>query len=222
VVRNEGSVLVADGDVRERRLVAGVLRRAGYETVEVENGFDALEVARAGGVGLLILEVALPGMTGYEVCHELRRESGNQLPIVLVSATRTDSLDRVAGLLLGADDYIAKPLESAEVLARIRRLLARRADAYAPSEGEGEILNHLTHREREVLDLLAQGLAQQEIARYLSISPKTVGTHLQTLMSKLGVHSRAELVARAYRAGLVSEIQGRREAARTPNGPRPV
>jgi hypothetical protein len=61
---------------------------------------------------------------------------------------------------------------------------------------------------------------QEEIARQLSISPKTVGTHLQKLMSKLGVHSRAELVARAFRVGLVSEIQGRREAARLHNGPR--
>src|SRR4051794_16698746 len=80
--RNEGSVLVADGDVRERRLVAGVLRRAGYETVEVENGFDALEAARGGGIGLAVLDVSLPGLTGYEVCHELRRDSGHQLPIV--------------------------------------------------------------------------------------------------------------------------------------------
>jgi two-component system nitrate/nitrite response regulator NarL len=191
-----------------------VLRRAGYETAEAENGFDALEAVRAGGVSLLILDVSLPGMTGYEVCHELRRGNGTQLPIVLVSATRTDSLDRVVGLLLGADDYIAKPLESAEVLVRIGRLLDRRAGVYAPVEGEPDVLLHLTHREREVLDLLSQGMAQKEIARHLSISPKTVGTHLQKLMGKLGVHSRAELVARAYRAGLVSELQARRETTR--------
>lgn len=203
-------MLVADSDEGERRLVAGVLRRAGYDTVEVENGFDVLEAVRGGGVGLILLDVSLPGMTGYEVCHELRREGGNQLPIVLSSATRTDSLDRVVGLLLGADDYIAKPVESAEMLARIGRLLDRRNGTYAPADGEGDALTHLTQREREVLDLLSQGLAQKEIARYLSISPKTVGTHLQKLMSKLGVHSRAELVARAFRAGLVSELDERR------------
>jgi len=218
VVGNEGPVLVADGDAQERRLTAAVLRRAGYDVLEVENGFEALEASRGGGVGLVLLDVSLSGMTGYEVCHELRRERGNQLPIVLVSATRTDSLDRVVGLLLGADDYIAKPVESGEMLARIGRLFERRV-VYAALDAETEKLSHLTQRERQVLDLLSQGLAQKEIARYLSISPKTVGTHLQKLMSKLGVHSRAELVARAFRAGLVSGLEDGGEPVPF-NGPR--
>ena len=205
-MRSAGSVLVADGDVEERRLTVATLQRAGYEVVEANNGFDALELVRGGRVALALLDVTLSGMTGYEVCHELRRHDESRLPIILVSATRTDSLDRVVGLLLGADDYVAKPVESAEMLVRVGRLLQRDGDGARPAlAGKRDASTHLTQREGEVLELLSQGLAQKEIARVLSISPKTVGTHLQKLMSKLGVHSRAELVARAFREGLVSE-----------------
>jgi DNA-binding NarL/FixJ family response regulator len=214
-VRKEGPVVLADGDAGERGLVAATLRRAGFDTIEVGSGFDALEAGRAPGVGLVMLEVALPDMTGYEVCHALRRERGDEIPIVFISATRTDSLDHVVGLLLGADDYMSKPLDPSELVARVGRFVSR-AGAHAP---ESEVANglRLTKREREVLELLAQGCVQKEIAVELSISPKTVGTHIQQLLIKLGVHSRAEVVARAFRVGLVSPLYDRRASGQTPS-----
>jgi CheY-like chemotaxis protein len=78
-----GELVVADGDERSRTVVAGSLRRAGYETIEVGNGLEALEAARADGVGLVMLEVDLPDMSGYEVCRDLRSESGEELPDLL-------------------------------------------------------------------------------------------------------------------------------------------
>jgi DNA-binding NarL/FixJ family response regulator len=184
-------------------VVATALRQAGYETLEVETGLEALEAGRDPTVGLLVLEVALPGMTGYEICHQLRHELGDDLPIFLMSGTRVEPIDRVAGLLLGADDYVTKPFVPAELVARISRFIARRSSALSGNGGVASTV-HLTAREREVLTLLTEGRSQKQISYDLTISSKTVGTHIQKLLTKVGAHSRAELVAQAFRTGLVS------------------
>jgi DNA-binding NarL/FixJ family response regulator len=178
------------------------LRRAGFDTIEVDNGLDALSAARAEGVGAVLLEVLLPAMTGYEVCRMLREELGERLAIFFVASTRTDPADRVAGLLLGADDFIVKPFHPDELVVRVGRFVSSRSTS-APSVQTDERVR-VTARERQVLELLAEGTNQKQIAAQLTISSKTVGTHIQNLLLKFGVHSRAELVACAYRDGLVS------------------
>jgi DNA-binding NarL/FixJ family response regulator len=194
--------VLAVGDELTRQLAASSLQRAGYETIELDRGDEALAAVRSGGVVLVLVEIELQDMTGYEICHALRQEHGEDLPIFLVSGIRTEPMDRIAGLLLGADDYLTKPFDPNELLARVRRFVTR-PGATATRNGHAERLR-LTEREQEVLGLLAQGARQKEIALQLSISPKTVGTHIQNLLGKLGVHSRAELVARAYGLGLVA------------------
>src|SRR5436190_8468262 len=199
MLERSGAVVIADDDGRSSAGLAAALQRAGYATVEIRTGAEALEAARADDVGLLLLEVTLPDMTGYEVCRQLRDE-GDELPIFFLSGTHTDSVDRVAGLLLGADDFIVKPFDPGELVARVRRHVSRRA---APLRADASSAPSLTRREDEILGLLTQGGSQKEIAHQLSISPKTVATHIQNLLGKLDVHSRAELVARAYLLGLV-------------------
>ena len=122
-----GTVLIVDGDERSRAQIARALERAGYATLDVESAGEAIEAARANGVALVLLELELPDMTGYEVCRDLRDEHGEGLPIFFMSGTRTEALDRVAGLLLGADDFIVKPFDRAELVARV---LASRAAAW--------------------------------------------------------------------------------------------
>jgi DNA-binding NarL/FixJ family response regulator len=204
-----GAVVIADADERCRALASKALRRAGYETVEVGTGDDALAAVRADGVSLLLLEVDLPDMTGYEVCRELREDGGHELPIFFISGTRTESLYRVAGLLLGADDFIVKPFDPNELVARVRRFVTRRASP-PPAAAASEAAPRLTPREEEILGFLAEGRGQSKIAAQLSISPKTVATHIQHLLEKFSAHSRAELVARAYVLGLA-----RREGTHT-------
>jgi DNA-binding NarL/FixJ family response regulator len=192
-----GPILLAEPDSEARKQLVRVFERAGYPVVAVRGGVEALEAARATRPCAAVLEVPLSRLSGYEVCRALRAEFGADLPIVFVSGRRTESYDRVAGLLLGADDYLVKPCAPDELLARVRRLLDREPSA------PPQTLPRLTQREQEVLGLLAEGLEQNEIAARLVISSKTVGTHIEHILSKLGVRSRTQAVARAFREELV-------------------
>jgi DNA-binding NarL/FixJ family response regulator len=190
-------ILIVDSDDSAGKLAADVLRSGGYTTLEAKNGEEALEIARRELPCVVILEVQLPGICGYEVCRKLREAFGGSLSIVFLSGLRKESFDRVAGLLLGADDYLMKPFAADELLARVRGLIRR---SPAPTSG---VASKLTERERDVLQLLVQGLDQKEIANRLFISPKTVGTHTEHIFAKLGVHSRSQALALAYRDDLV-------------------
>lgn len=198
-------VVIADADGESRSLAAKVFRRAGYRTTQARSGTAALAAVHRDWPALVLLDVGLPGVSGYQVCHELREQYGHELPIVFLSATRTQSSDRVAGLLLGADDYVVKPFDPDELLARAERLIAPPAVAGSPGKRRATTNTQLglTNREHQILDLLAAGLQQNDISNRLVISPKTVATHIQRILGKLGVHSRAEAVAKAHREGLI-------------------
>ena len=187
------TILVVDDDPAFRVFVRGLLESADYRVTEAAGAVEALNGIKPRPE-LVILDVAMAPTTGYEVCRVLRSRRP-ELPILFVSGEQTGALDRVAGLTLGADDYLVKPFEPEELLARVQALLRRSLPQRAVSA--------LTERELEVLHLLADGLKQQEIAQRLVISAKTVGTHIEHVLSKLDVHSRAEAVAAAYRRDLL-------------------
>jgi DNA-binding NarL/FixJ family response regulator len=200
-------ILVVDRNTGTRSQVARLLERVGYETQQARNGREALEAARQVQPALVLLEVNLAEVSGYEVCRELRNRFGDDIAIIFLSGDRTEPYDRVAGLLLGADDYIVKPFDEGELLARVRSSLRR--SAVRPNNGsQGDpAAEKLTSREHEVLKLLASGLTQAEIASELFISPKTVAGHIQRVLKKLGVHSRAQAVAFAHEQGL-ADVEG--------------
>lgn len=194
--RRCGPIAIADGDARTRRSVSLTLERARYETRSFADGHGLLDDARLEPPSLVIIDTALPGLSAYEVCLRLREEFGQLLPIIFVSAERVEAHDRIAALELGADDVVAKPIHEGELLARVHRLLER-----TPAAAAGK--QPLTPREREVLAWLARGLTQREIAEELVVSPKTIGSHIQSVLGKLGVHSRTQAVALAFREGLL-------------------
>jgi DNA-binding NarL/FixJ family response regulator len=196
-------ILVVDDDESFRTLLRRLLELAGYEVRDAADGDHALAAARLTRPSLVVLDVRLPGISGYEVLRQLQESVGEDLPVILVSGERVDKEDVVAGLLLGADDYVVKPFHPDELLARIRRSLKRSHAPAAPvNGGSSATLHGLTTREAEVLGLLADGFTQAEIATKLVVSPRTVGTHIQHILSKLDVHSRAQAVALALRNGL--------------------
>jgi DNA-binding NarL/FixJ family response regulator len=163
-----------------------------------ETGAAALVAARVERPSLAVVDTHLSDVSGYEVCRELRDEFGETLPIVFVSASRNEPNDRIAGLLLGADDYFPKPPPTDEFLARVRRLLARTAPT-----GNGR--SKLTPREREVLGLMTAGRRREEIAGQLVISPKTAAKHIENILAKLGVNSQAQAVSVALREGVLDD-----------------
>jgi two-component system OmpR family response regulator len=116
-------VLIVDDDKNLLEVIKYNLVKEGYSVVLAENGTQAVETARQEKPDLIILDVMMPGLDGFEVCRILRKEMS--VPILMLSA-RTDEIDKVVGLELGADDYISKPFSVRELLARVRATLRRR------------------------------------------------------------------------------------------------
>jgi DNA-binding NarL/FixJ family response regulator len=190
--------LVADADDLARSQLAGLLASIGYAVIELAGGEEVLAASQPDVPALVVLDVGLPGVSAYEVCRELRDAHGQQLPIAFVSQHRTEPADEVAALLLGADEYFAKPLRRDLFLAKIRRLRARTKPRRA-------VASALTPREREVLGLLARGLANSEIAAELVIEESTVKTHVNRILSKLDARDRVQAVIFAYENGLTGQ-----------------
>ncbi|HEU4462093.1 MAG TPA: response regulator transcription factor [Solirubrobacterales bacterium] len=160
-----GRVLVVEDDVDIADVLRRSLRNEGYEVKTSADGIEALDIAAGFVPDLVVLDLGLPGMDGVEVCRRLR--SDGDVPILMLTA-RSETEDRVTGLDSGADDYLVKPFERQELLARIRALLRRRPPRGAASlevadlelnpdtrevrRGDREI--ELTNREFELLEFL--------------------------------------------------------------------
>jgi DNA-binding response OmpR family regulator len=117
------TVLIAEDDDNIRRGLSEILRNEGYTTIEAADGASALERFAASAPDFVCLDIMMPGKSGYDVCREIRA-SGSQVPIVFISA-KSEEIDKVVGLELGADDFIVKPFGVKEVVARIRAVTRR-------------------------------------------------------------------------------------------------
>ena len=122
-----GPILVVDHDEGVRLFVGALLEDAGFRVVRAESGENALALASSVRPRLALVDVFLPGVSGYEVCHRLKTEF--HVPVVLVSRPARESLDQLAGMLLGADACLAKPFMPDELLDRVRQLLVSQVEA---------------------------------------------------------------------------------------------
>ncbi|MEO9177021.1 MAG: response regulator, partial [Gaiellales bacterium] len=130
------TILVVDDEEAVRRLVVYPFERDGYRVLQAATGEEALEIVARERPDLILLDLMLPGIDGYEVCRRVR--STSMVPIIMLTA-RDDEIDKVLGLELGADDYVTKPFSVAELRSRVRAVL-RRSELTPKTEDEGERL----------------------------------------------------------------------------------
>jgi two-component system response regulator MprA len=186
-----GLILVVDDDRDFLEIATRILQQAGYATLHAVTGVDAIEIARRENPQLVLLDVRLGGsMTGHEVCRTMKDDLRPEPAILFVSGARTESFDRVGGLLVGADDYITKPFAADELLARVRTLLRRSAQATggaAATATAAAAARPLTSDELEVVRLLKDGLSPADIARRLEVSPSAAQHQIEQIFEKLGV-----------------------------------
>ena len=131
-------ILIAEDDPEIAMLERDYLEIEGFEVSVVDNGQQAVTQALSGDFGLILLDLMLPGCNGYDVCRLIRDRI--DVPILMVTA-RTESVDKIRGLGLGADDYIPKPFDPAELVARVKAHLSRYARLTGGGQGEPEVID---------------------------------------------------------------------------------
>ena len=206
----EARILFVDDEKAIIDFVSYNLKRQGYEVHCAQNGENALQLFKQYNFDLAILDIMLPGMDGYEICREIRKTSN--IPVMFLSARDTE-LDKVVGLEIGADDYLAKPFGVRELVARVKALLRRqnqqiedsqKSDVFSAGDTSVDELAHkasykgtdieLTPREFELLAILVKNagtvLSREKLLeeawdwQYL-VETKTVDTHIKRLRDKL-------------------------------------
>ena len=207
-------VLILEDEVSIRSFVVINLRRAGYEAIEAGTGMEALEKLKENpDVGVAILDIMLPDIDGFEVCRNIR--ATNKVIGIIMLTARTQEMDKVTGLMTGADDYVTKPFSREVLLARIRAVL-RRQDALAAGRSlDGLALNEadfaarlndetlsLTRTEFRILSLLAsrpgrvytrQQIIDATQSEEKAVTERTVDVQIVGLRRKLGDWATAHI-----------------------------
>lgn len=204
-------ILIIEDDKHISKLVKYNLERGGFECVVTGTGEEALEVLNKQPVDLIILDIMLPGMDGFETCRQIKQDSLlSSIPIIMLTA-KGEEVDRIVGFELGADDYVVKPFSPRELVLRVKAVLKRDK----PAESNKEILRidkltvdisrhrvtiednqvHLTSLEFELLVVLMERMGRVQSREKLlndvwdiaaDVSSRTIDTHITRLRQKLG------------------------------------
>jgi len=201
-------LLVVDDDPNLVLLVKDYLEFRGYEVVAASNGLEALEVMRRLTPDLIICDVMMPEMDGYTFVQTLRSDRATDwIPVIFLSA-RGQTADRVRGLNAGAEAYLVKPFEPEELVAQVEatlkhteRLLQMQGAPVQPViQLDREV--ELTPTETKVLQYVARGMSNREIAEVMGVSQRTIESHVSNMLAKTGLHNRTELARWAIESGL--------------------
>ncbi|MEB3357393.1 MAG: response regulator transcription factor [Synechococcales bacterium] len=196
-------LLLIDDDPNLILLVKDYLEFRGYEVMTAENGREALEMLEQDTPDMIICDVMMPEMDGYSLVEHVRQDSRmNWIPVLFLSA-KGQSQDRVKGLSTGADVYMVKPFEPEELVAQVESSLkqASRLMVHQPAKTGPEQAHkiqvpfdvELTPTELKVVQFVARGMANREIAEELKVSQRTIESHVSNMLGKTGLHNRTEL-----------------------------
>ncbi|MFC1673063.1 response regulator [Pseudomonadota bacterium] len=214
------SILIIDDRPENLSLLTEILMEAGYGVRQVRSGQLALKTATASPPDLILLDIMMPGMDGYEVCRRLKEHDElKAIPVIFITSL-DDTTDKVRAFAAGGVDYVVKPIDPEEVLARVRTHLdiklhqngledqiqklhmdqPSETSLHAPAKGSGI---KLTEREKECLLWLARGLRNDRISEKLGIKPVTVQLHIDKAKKKLHAATREQALSIAIQIGAV-------------------
>lgn len=200
-VREHKRLLLIDDDPNLILLVKDYLEFRGYEVITAENGREALEVLEQEIPDMIICDVMMPEMDGYAFVNQVRQEERTSwIPILFLSAKQQTG-DKIKGLDSGADVYMVKPFEPEELVAQVeaslKQAFRQRQQTGGGNDSESKIQVpfdvHLTQTELKVVQFVARGLANRDIAEELNVSQRTVESHVSNMLGKTGLHNRTEL-----------------------------
>ena len=215
------TILVVDDDSGTRLAISDYLEMCGYSVITATDGQEALDMVESYRPHLMVTDIVMPRMNGYQLVRSVRHHPWLRLLPVIFLTERNKIEERIQGYQSGADLYLPKPFELEELGAAIRNLLERSQmlqSEYRLSYEEGwrtsiqpptvinpkpELSLHLTLREKEVLVMLTHGLSNAQIGTRLHLSPRTVEKYVSNLLRKTATNNRAELVGFAMKNRLV-------------------
>ncbi|MGI0492151.1 MAG: DNA-binding response regulator [Alkalinema sp. CACIAM 70d] len=195
-------LLLIDDDPNLILLVKDYLEFRGYEVITAENGREALEVLEGHTPDMIICDVMMPEMDGYSLVSAIRNDpKTNWIPVLFLSA-KGQSQDRVKGLNIGADVYMVKPFEPEELVAQVESSLKQASRLIQHKDSKGGDGSpkiqvpfdvELTPTELRVVQFVARGRANREIAEEMNVSQRTIESHVSNMLGKTGLHNRTEL-----------------------------
>ena len=208
--KDNKKLLLIDDDPNLILLVKDYLEFRGYNVDTAENGREALEVLDQIVPDMIICDVMMPEMDGYALVKHIRDEpTTNRIPVLFLSA-KGQSQDRVKGLNEGADVYMSKPFEPEELVAQVESSLKqiKRWEQGRPKGLDGEPTIQVPHNveltptELKVVQLVAKGMANREIASQLNVSQRTIESHVSNMLNKTSLNNRTELARWAMESSM--------------------
>lgn len=216
-------VLLVDDDTTLRMALTRYLEKRGYAVQSAESGAEALKLFELDPPDLVVSDVMMTEMDGYEFCRRLRASRSGQLVPFIFLSSRGEVDARVQGHSIGADDYLIKPFEPKELLAKIEAQLERsrrfhaelvrlmqKADSTestSQNRASAPAALPLTPAEAKVFWEVVQGFTNKQIGDRLFVSPRTVQTHLSNILSKLELENRSQLVRFAFEHGFKPPVE---------------
>jgi DNA-binding NarL/FixJ family response regulator len=208
---NHRRLLLIDDDPNLILLVKDYLEFRGYDVITAENGREALEVLEQETPDMIICDVMMPEMDGYSLVSAIRQDPKTSwIPVLFLSA-KGQSQDRVKGLNIGADVYMVKPFEPEELVAQVESSLKQASRLIQHKDSKGGDSSpkiqvpfdvELTPTELRVVQFVARGMANREIAEELKVSQRTIESHVSNMLGKTGLHNRTELARWAIENGM--------------------
>jgi len=201
ITNNQKKLLLIDDDPNLILLVQDYLEFRGYAVITAENGREALDILKEEIPDMIICDVMMPEMDGYTFVKNVRENPRTEwIPVLFLSA-KGQSQDRVKGLNTGADVYMVKPFEPEELVAQVESTLkqaSRLLDQPMKRSGQDPKLLvpdtvELTPTEVKVVQLVARGLSNREIAEVMNVSQRTIESHVSNMLAKTSLHNRTEL-----------------------------